>query len=82
MTTLYENESQVRSVAARYQREAAEANQLARTNSGHAEGVQGVAKALVHTFHNVVNAARAHSRHASTPIPKSGSPATFLHLPE
>jgi hypothetical protein len=82
MTTLYENEYQVRSVTARYQREAAEANQRALADDGHAYGAKGAAKALVHTFHHVVNAARAHSRHASTPILKSGSPATFLHSPE
>jgi hypothetical protein len=70
MTTLYENEYQVRSVIARYQREAADTNQLAPVADRQADVVARVAGGFVQTIRRLVHGARQHTRRAAVPVLK------------
>jgi hypothetical protein len=82
MTTLYENEYQIRSVIARYHREAADANQLAPVADRQTGIVASVAGGLVQTLRRLVHTTRKEGQRDSTPVMTPGSPATFLHFPK
>lgn len=82
MTTLYENERQVQSVIARYQREAGDANRLRAAGAPSGHGVGTLAMSIVHPVRLLTSKVRTTFRHGPTVAQKSAPPAIFLHSPK